>query len=260
MDMSDITVHHNLFASVHHRNPNVTALGVEVVNNLVYNWKMDAGKGVHGARADWVNNYLKPGPMFESWRYDMGYRCEDAADLTTHQPSMYFSGNVGPRNADPSADPWRGETRSLSCYNDPGGAVLDLAWKRDTRLPQPTYPVNLQPAGAVEADVLADVGANRGLQCDGTWRSRLDEVDKRLLGDAENGRGPSQPPKDENEAGGFPNLAAGQPCTDGDSDGLPDEFETRYGLDTDDPSDGRRDSDGDGYSNLEEYLNGSKPV
>ncbi|MFC1531520.1 hypothetical protein ACFL5T_04685, partial [Gemmatimonadota bacterium] len=259
-EVTDVTVHHNLFANSHHRNPQVAGQGVEVVNNVVYNWKMDAGNSVHGARADWVGNYLKRGPMFNSWRYEMGYRCEDAADLETHEPSLHFSGNVGPRNSDPTADPWRGESRMLGCFNDHDGTALDLEWKRDVRLPQPTFPVSVQAASAAYADVLADVGANRGLRCDGTWRSRLDAVDQRLLDNARNGGGPSNAPVNEGEVGGFPSLAAEASCPDHDSDGLPDEYEARHGLDPDDASDGSRDSDGDGYTNLEEYVNGSEPI
>jgi hypothetical protein len=37
---------------------------------------------------------------------------------------------------------------------------------------------------------------------------------------------------------------------------MPDDWETRFGLDPDDSSDGSLDPDGDGYTNLEDYLNG----
>jgi len=45
---------------------------------------------------------------------------------------------------------------------------------------------------------------------------------------------------------------------DTDHDGLPDPWEARRGLDPKDPRDGMADPDGDGYTNLEGYLN--KPV
>ena len=48
--------------------------------------------------------------------------------------------------------------------------------------------------------------------------------------------------------------------TDADGDGLPDWWETLYGLDPDDPADAAEDPDGDGLTNLEEYRAGTDPL
>jgi hypothetical protein len=40
-----------------------------------------------------------------------------------------------------------------------------------------------------------------------------------------------------------------------DRDGIPNRWETEKGLKPDDSADGALDSDGDGYTNLEDYLN-----
>ncbi len=40
---------------------------------------------------------------------------------------------------------------------------------------------------------------------------------------------------------------------------MPDAWEKEYGLNPKDPSDGTKDADGDGYTNVEEYLNGTNP-
>jgi hypothetical protein len=48
--------------------------------------------------------------------------------------------------------------------------------------------------------------------------------------------------------------------TDTDEDGIPDEWENRYGLLSGDPSDADDDDDDDGYSNYEEYLAGTSPT
>jgi hypothetical protein len=47
---------------------------------------------------------------------------------------------------------------------------------------------------------------------------------------------------------------------DADGDGLPDAWETLYGLNPNDPRDTVLDTDGDGMTNLQEYRAGTSPV
>jgi hypothetical protein len=49
------------------------------------------------------------------------------------------------------------------------------------------------------------------------------------------------------------------PLTDTDGDGLPDEWERRFGLSPENPDDALQDADGDGMTNLQEYLAGTNP-
>jgi len=46
---------------------------------------------------------------------------------------------------------------------------------------------------------------------------------------------------------------------DSDGDGIPNEWERKYGLDWTDPSDAHKDIDGDGLTNLAEFKRGSNP-
>jgi hypothetical protein len=41
---------------------------------------------------------------------------------------------------------------------------------------------------------------------------------------------------------------------------MPDEFESRFGLDPAFAGDANIDPDGDGYTNVEEYVNSSAPI
>lgn len=61
-------------------------------------------------------------------------------------------------------------------------------------------------------------------------------------------------PLDPAAVGGYPTLSPGTPPVDTDQDGMPDTHETSVGLDPANASDGRGDADGDGWTNLEEYL------
>jgi hypothetical protein len=84
-----------------------------------------------------------------------------------------------------------------------------------------------------------------------------DAVDLRIISDVINRTGEIiDSPED---VGGYPVLKKGTPPNDHDHDGMPDEWELVMGLDPNDPEDSRGDLDGDGYTNIEEYLFEIKP-
>ena len=63
---------------------------------------------------------------------------------------------------------------------------------------------------------------------------------------------------DIEQVGGYPDYR-GEPYQDTDNDGMPDEWETRHGLDPKDASDASADLNGDGYTNIEDFINGLDP-
>jgi hypothetical protein len=52
-----------------------------------------------------------------------------------------------------------------------------------------------------------------------------------------------------------PELQTAAPAADSDGDGMSDAWEQQNGLNPNDAADGPQDRDGDGYTNVEEYLN-----
>jgi hypothetical protein len=63
---------------------------------------------------------------------------------------------------------------------------------------------------------------------------------------------------DPSEVGGWPEYR-GEPYRDADADGLPDEWEKQHGLNAQDATDAVQDANGDGYTNIEDFINGLDP-
>jgi hypothetical protein len=82
-------------------------------------------------------------------------------------------------------------------------------------------------------------------------------VDIRVVNDVRTGAGRIIDHPDQ--VGGYPKIAGGEAPSDRDHDGMPDSWEAAHGLDADDASDASGDRDGDGYANIEEYINGLVP-
>lgn len=61
---------------------------------------------------------------------------------------------------------------------------------------------------------------------------------------------------DPRQMGGYPEYGTWKPWIDTDGDGMPDQWEKDNGLDPNNPSDANGDINGDGYTNIEKYING----
>jgi hypothetical protein len=77
-------------------------------------------------------------------------------------------------------------------------------------------------------------------------------VDERIVNDVRNGTGKII--NTPSEVGGWPELQTAERLQDTDADGIPDEWETQYGLDPTKTLDAQKATLVDGMSNLEVYL------
>lgn len=225
-----ISVHHNLLAHNSQRNPLVSKDNeIEIVNNFVYDW---GSVGTHIGNyegefaANIVANYYRQGPSSN----------DSAVWIADHIPadSVYLQGNVGLRR-DGSELPIPGEKDRT------GGVALS-----DTPIFPPSD-LRVQPATEAQEHVLTAAGATLPVR---------DVVDDRIVQEARSGEG--RIIDSQREVGGWPEYRSETPPADTDRDAMPDEWEREHGLDPEDPSDGPGDFDRDGYTNAEEYLNGTK--
>ncbi|MGF1539587.1 MAG: polysaccharide lyase family 1 protein [Pleurocapsa sp.] len=231
----NISIHHNLLAHNRHRNPEIKNTGiVDVVNNIVYNSGFGENffaptqvRGDYGIpQVNYIGNYFKPGVNTDSgeWFID-----------TKYEPvEIYIEGNLVPQKV---------------MHPD------SLKWV--VQNPHPTPTISVTNAQQAYEQILKHAGASLGLNQDQTFFIRRDKVDLRIVEDVKNGTGKII--DDPSEVGGWPELASGTPYRDADHDGMSNKFERRYGFKVKDPSDASQDADGDGYTNLEEFLNGTCP-
>jgi hypothetical protein len=233
------TFHHNLYAHHRGRSPrpgnyndhNIDPDGLifDFRNNVVYNW----GGSYAGYNADtdsitqmnFVGNYYKEGPNSTN---------NDAFREQCPYSKAYFHDNwmngLSPR------DPW-----GLVRFDGFTPGEIN-AYKQS--IPIPVELVETDDAATAYEWILVDAGA--------TLPER-DEVDARIINDVINGTGSII--DDEAEVGGWPELVSTTPLTDTDQDGMPDEWELARCLDPNESSDANGDRNGDGYTNIEEYIN-----
>jgi hypothetical protein len=249
-DVTNISMHHNLLAHNGQRNPLIMAPSMRIINNVIYDWGSECCGQYRNTVADWLGNYFKPGPL----SYAHGLINWQSLG-TPEPPSLMISGNVSPPLYDASdADNWE-----MTGIDEGSVTPLPLAVRRFTPIPAGPYPETIHPAAVAYASVLANVGANRRLSCKGKWVANPDSVDTRILNNVANGLaqlpGASTQLTDPAHVGGYPPIAGGTACTDSDKDGMPNTWELARGLNPNNAADRNGDDDGDGYTNLEAFLN-----
>ncbi len=295
--MTDISVHHNLFANSQNRDPLMKVASGDVISNLIYNWSWWATGISGGMVVDIINNKYKAGPNLKRKGrnrgeivlkdYDPTHKIPGATGLN-RKASVFLEGNIGPHNSDSHRDAWdlmvEKVNKNWSYFSKNGKRSKTIAprsYQRKTRRGL-KYPITLTPAEELEDMLLirGGVGASRRLSAKGLWIQNHDLVDRRVIKEYKNGEGTKLMNVDS--AGGWPaylgenrytyvpeesfiknldkyQLKKGTAYRDSDRDGMPDIWEDIHGLNKNDNHDAIIDRDGDGYDNLEEFLNGTKP-
>jgi pectate lyase len=235
-DSERISLHHNLLAHINGRSPQIAGGSfADVRNNVVYNWGEYAGLIKEaGARVNFVGNYYRPGPdQGTSWSLNSVKLHTDVAGL-----ELFIDDNIDPICPTGTEDNW-----DILVWTNNDQPVTDRSMRLGVELAHPAT-TTYEPADAL-AWVLANAGATK---------PERDSIDARVVADVQDGTGAIiDSPAD---VGGWITMWQGTPPADGDHDGMPDAWETAHGLDPADPADGAKDRNGDGYTNVEEYLNG----
>jgi hypothetical protein len=259
------TFHHNLWACNTGRNPSVGMDGdFGFVNNVIFNWRhRTVDGGDHRSIYNIVNNYFKPGPITPTSE-PIGHRILKPESMRGKTPEAhqtfgkaYVAGNVVEGDAKVTADNWAGGVQFAAQANDKPEAqgVVDEAIIARVRLtsPPPMAYVTTQSAKEAYERVLAFAGATL---------PHRDPVDERVIRMVRTGQVTYAQGKgiitDIKQVGGYPEYT-GTPYKDSDRDGMPDDWEVKHGLNPSDPSDAAGDLNGDGYTNIEKYLNGLDP-
>lgn len=224
----DLSVINNILALSRSRNLECnqqlgTYLVFEEINNLVYGFDWAFGMGL-GLMATIENNIFESSNSFNpASDYPISYTNINPSYTSTSNTEdktyIYAKGN--------SID-----AAFVGVYNPLGNS-----WRKNTPLYRSTY--SPKPITSLKEDLLANAGAL-------PWRR--DSVDKGVIANIKAKTGTIS------FSGTFPNLTNSTAYPDTDFDGMDDNWEIANNLDNKDGSDGQKDRNGDGYTNLEEFL------
>lgn len=249
------TFHHNLWASNTGRNASVGMIyDFTFVNNVIFNWDhRTTDGGDHRSFYTMINNYYKPGPATDL-DHPVSHRilkpeARRGRDTSNDFGRAYVAGNVIEGNERVTADNWD------------GGVQVDEGDGHDPEKVLPQVRADEPYPHAYLVIQSAEDAYDYVLQNAGATLPRRDAVDQRIIESVRTGEVTYKDGiiTDIEQVGGYPEYT-GQPYADADGDGMPDEWETRYGLDPHDPSDSNDDLNGDGYTNIEEFINGTDPT
>ena len=282
----------NLWADNTGRNPSIGWGGVfNFVNNVVYNWvHRTADGGEDTTMSNFINNYYKPGPLTPK-DTPVGHRIVKTESRSEglfpfkQYGRVYATGNIMEGYPQITADNWKGGIQTSDKDGDIDATELALM-RSDEPFVMPF--VTIVDAQAAFDWVLSNAGATIPCRdivderiCQEVRTGKAYYVDdyEKLTTDHPYGNTWGLHPKsqddrglfkyrrlaldsykygiitDPRQMGGYPDYRPWQPYKDSDLDGMPDAWERANGLNPNDASDASGDCNGDGYTNIEKYIN-----
>jgi pectin methylesterase-like acyl-CoA thioesterase len=263
------SAHHNLIVHCVGRNPRFAGSrslspftpgqeNLDFRNNVIYNWGSYSVNGGEGGNYNVVNNYYKYGPSTSTGNSSgvpVRYMIINPGQQTTAPVlpygKYYMAGNYVDGSTSITGNNWLGAAMN-------GGTLADTSQSKVTS-PFDIAPVTTHTAQDAYNWVLQYAGASL----------KRDTLDQRIANDVRNRTG-----RIIDVQGGYPQLTPFSTSftawptlqslpapADDDHDGMPNSWETSNGLNPNDALD-RGIIAGNGYTNLENYLNGivSAPV
>jgi len=246
----NVSLHHNLFFSSRNRHPSLGGGSLEQCNtnaifdfrnNVLYNWEGSTNLGI--GQFNLINNYYRPGPNTNTDDDHYPVRPKVEVDDVT---VGYMSGTVFEWSDKLTEDNHLAMQWGVRDEGYPGDVPKKKFCLPKQPVAEPDRPTTQSAKRAYQL-VLDHAGASLSRDAD----------DKRVIKgirDRTNRRIDSQ-----EEVGGWPELKSEPAPQDTDQDGMPDRWEKANKLDPRNPKDRNGDLDGDGYTNLEEYLNSLCP-
>ncbi|MCK8480598.1 hypothetical protein, partial [Psychroserpens algicola] len=270
---TNFSINSNLWYNISHRFPNVNAIRTDVINNVVHNWytRLKVVASRDHAQLNEINNYYQSGtktgePRSPNWSVnwlDIGSASQRS------NIRIYSDGNVYPSFISESEDDW---DLYVHRFNVTSGAYAGTnQWddgNTDFRVSSPFgllgEPTNIMTAEEALENVPLNSGAYKYLNSDGTTGEYRDAIDDTYVTNVVNGTSEpySYPPTNITSKPSyvnFHNSVSNTPINsrpsdyDTDNDGMADEWEMiQYNTLSNAASE---DEDGDGYTNVEEFLN-----